>query len=39
LAEFIDDFPDLPHQAIKVLEKIAKFMILLEQNSGTYTTR
>jgi hypothetical protein len=39
LAEFIDNFPYLQNQAIKVLEKIAKFMILLEQNSRTYTTR
>ena len=39
LAEFIDDFPYLQEQAIKVLETIAKLMISLERNSGAYTTR
>lgn len=38
-AEFIADFPYLEHQAIKVLENIAKLMISLERNSGAYTTR
>jgi uncharacterized protein (DUF433 family) len=39
LAEFIDDFPYLEHQAVKVLETIAKLMISREGNSGAYTTR
>jgi uncharacterized protein (DUF433 family) len=38
-AEFIDDFPYLQNQAIKVLENIARYMISLERNSGAYTTR
>jgi uncharacterized protein (DUF433 family) len=38
-AEFSEDFPYLQHQAIKVLENIAKLMISLERNSGAYTTR
>lgn len=38
-AEFIEDFPDLKDQAIKVLENIAKLMISIERNSGVYTTR
>lgn len=36
LAEFIDDFPYLKSQALKVLENIAKLMIL-NRNSGAYT--
>jgi len=39
LAEFIDDFPYLQNQAIKVLENLARYMIYLERNSGVYTTR
>ena len=39
IAEFIDDFPYLQNQAIKVLENIARYMISLERNSGAYTTR
>jgi uncharacterized protein (DUF433 family) len=38
-AEFIEDFPYLKPQAIKVLENIAKLMISIERNSGAYTTR
>jgi uncharacterized protein (DUF433 family) len=39
LSEFIDDFPYLEKQAIKVLENIAKLMLYLDQNSGVYTPR
>lgn len=37
LAEFINDFPYLKNQALKVLENIAKMMIESNRNSGAYT--
>ena len=37
LAEFINDFPYLETQAIKVLENVTKMMLSVENTSNAYT--
>lgn len=37
LSEFINDFPYLESQAVRVLETVAKMMISMERNSDAYT--
>lgn len=37
LAEFINDFPYLESQAIKVLENVTKMMLSVENTSNAYT--
>ncbi|MFS8118391.1 MAG: DUF433 domain-containing protein [Microcoleus sp.] len=39
LAEFINDFPYLETQAIKVLENVTKMMLSVENTSNAYTAR
>jgi len=36
--EFINDFPHLESQAIKVLENVTKMMLSVENPSNAYTT-